>query len=63
MTPSRVRPSPPHGAVVDNGFVGQYGAQWGPIFAAVVLATLPMLVAFAVLQGRALDAVRRGFRR
>ena len=33
--------------VVVYGFVGQYGAQWGPIFAAVVLATLPMLVAFA----------------
>ena len=33
--------------VVVYGFVGQYGAQWGPIFAAVVLATLPMLIAFA----------------
>ena len=49
--------------VVVYGFVGQYGAQWGPIFAAVVLATLPMLLAFALLQRRALDGLRRGFRR
>ena len=49
--------------VVVYGFVGQYGAQWGPIFAAVVLATLPMLAIFVALQGRALEGLRRGFRR
>lgn len=31
-------------------FVGQYGAEWGPIFAAVILASLPMLGLFLLLQ-------------
>ena len=36
--------------VVVYQFVGQYVSNWGYIFAAVVLATLPMLVLFLVLQ-------------
>ena len=36
--------------VVVYQFVGQYVSNWGYIFAAVVLATLPMLVLFLLLQ-------------
>lgn len=36
--------------VVVYRFVGQYASDWGAIFAAVVLASLPVLVAFALLQ-------------
>jgi raffinose/stachyose/melibiose transport system permease protein len=36
--------------VVAYQFVGQYVSNWGYIFAAVVLATLPMLVLFLLLQ-------------
>ncbi len=36
--------------IVIYQFVGQYTAQWGLVFAAIVLATLPMLVVFVILQ-------------
>ncbi|SEE99656.1 carbohydrate ABC transporter permease [Ruania alba] len=36
--------------VVIYAFVGQYQAEWGLVFAAVVLAALPMLVVFLALQ-------------
>ena len=36
--------------VVVYQFVGQYVSNWGYIFAAVVLATLPMLILFLLLQ-------------
>jgi raffinose/stachyose/melibiose transport system permease protein len=36
--------------VVVYQFVGQYVANWGYVFAAVVLATLPMLLLFLLLQ-------------
>jgi raffinose/stachyose/melibiose transport system permease protein len=36
--------------VVAYQFVGQYVSNWGYIFAAVVLATLPMLVLFLLLR-------------
>jgi raffinose/stachyose/melibiose transport system permease protein len=36
--------------VVVYQFVGQYVSNWGYIFAAVVLATLPMLLLFLLLQ-------------
>jgi raffinose/stachyose/melibiose transport system permease protein len=36
--------------VVVYQFVGQYVSNWGYIFAAVVLASLPMLLLFLVLQ-------------
>jgi raffinose/stachyose/melibiose transport system permease protein len=36
--------------VVVYQFVGQYVSSWGLVFAAVVLATLPMLVLFVALQ-------------
>ena len=31
-------------------FVGQYASNWGYIFAAVVMASLPILVVFLFLQ-------------
>ncbi|MBE2320722.1 carbohydrate ABC transporter permease [Solirubrobacter sp. CPCC 204708] len=33
-------------------FVGEFGTEWGPIFAAVVLATLPVLAVIAVAAPR-----------
>jgi raffinose/stachyose/melibiose transport system permease protein len=36
--------------VVVSQFVGQYVSNWGYIFAAVVMASLPILVAFLLLQ-------------
>ena len=36
--------------VVVYQFVGQYVSNWGYIFAAVVLGTLPMLIVFLLLQ-------------
>jgi raffinose/stachyose/melibiose transport system permease protein len=39
--------------VVVFRFVGQYNARWGPIFAAVVLATIPLLAGFALLRAAA----------
>lgn len=32
------------------GFVGQYGAQWGLIFAGIIISILPILVAYFILQ-------------
>jgi raffinose/stachyose/melibiose transport system permease protein len=32
------------------GFVGQYGAQWNLIFAAIIISILPILLAYFLLQ-------------
>lgn len=48
--------------VVIYSFVGQYTAQWGLVFAAVVLATLPMLVVFILLQRYVIQGFASGLK-
>jgi raffinose/stachyose/melibiose transport system permease protein len=39
------------------GFVGEYGTDWGPIFATIVLVSAPMLAIFLAVGGPALKRV------
>jgi raffinose/stachyose/melibiose transport system permease protein len=48
--------------VVVYQFVGQYVSNWGYIFAAVVLATLPMLLLFLLLQRFVINGFSKGLK-
>jgi len=41
-------------------FVGQYNSDWGPIFAAIVLASLPMIATFFLLQQYFIKGIASG---
>lgn len=43
-----------------NSFVGQYSVDWGHLFAGAVIATLPVIVLFAVIEGRVVSGLTAG---
>lgn len=43
-----------------NSFIGQYSVDWGHLFAGAVIATLPVIVLFAVIEGRVVSGLTAG---
>lgn len=43
-----------------NSYIGQYSIDWGHLFAGAVIATLPVIVLFAVIEGRVVGGLTAG---
>ena len=43
-----------------NGYIGQYQVDWGHLFAGSVIATLPVIVLFALIEGRVVGGLTAG---
>jgi multiple sugar transport system permease protein len=43
-----------------NSYIGQYSIDWGHLFAGSVIATLPVIVLFAVIEGRVVSGLTAG---
>jgi multiple sugar transport system permease protein len=43
-----------------NSYIGQYSIDWGHLFAGAVIATLPVIVLFAVIEGRVVSGLTAG---
>lgn len=46
--------------VAINNYVGQYSIDWGHLFAASVIATIPVIALFAVIEGRVISGLTAG---
>lgn len=46
--------------VAINNYVGQYSIDWGHLFAGSVIATLPVIVLFALIEGRVVSGLTAG---
>jgi multiple sugar transport system permease protein len=46
--------------VAVNNYVGQYSIDWGHLFAGAVIATLPVIVLFALIEGRVVGGLTAG---
>ena len=44
------------------GFVGQYGADWNLIFAALLISIVPVLVVYFLLQRSIINGFARGLK-
>jgi multiple sugar transport system permease protein len=54
--PDRQRPL----TVGINNYIGQYSIDWGHLFAASVIATLPVIALFAVIEGKVVGGLTAG---
>jgi multiple sugar transport system permease protein len=43
-----------------NSYIGQYSIDWGHLFAGAVIATLPVIVLFALIEGRVVSGLTAG---
>jgi multiple sugar transport system permease protein len=43
-----------------NSYIGQYSIDWGHLFAGSVIATLPVIVLFAAIEGRVVSGLTAG---
>jgi multiple sugar transport system permease protein len=46
--------------VTINNYIGQYSIDWGHLFAGAVIATLPVIALFAVIEGRVVGGLTAG---
>lgn len=46
--------------VAINNYIGQYSIDWGHLFAGSVIATLPVIILFAVIEGRVVGGLTAG---
>src|SRR5919198_971276 len=46
--------------VAINGYIGQYQVDWGHLFAGSVIATLPVIALFAVIEGKVVGGLTAG---
>jgi multiple sugar transport system permease protein len=46
--------------VAINNYIGQYSIDWGHLFAGAVIATLPVIVLFAMIEGRVVSGLTAG---
>lgn len=46
--------------VAINNYVGQYSIDWGHLFAGSVIATIPVIALFAVIEGRVISGLTAG---
>jgi multiple sugar transport system permease protein len=46
--------------VAINNYIGEYSIDWGHLFAGAVIATIPVIILFAVIEGRVLSGLTAG---
>jgi multiple sugar transport system permease protein len=46
--------------VAINSYIGQYSVDWGHLFAGSVIATIPVIILFAVIEGRVVSGLTAG---
>jgi multiple sugar transport system permease protein len=46
--------------VAIDSYIGQYSVDWGHLFAASVIATIPVIILFAVIEGRVVGGLTAG---
>jgi multiple sugar transport system permease protein len=46
--------------VAINNYIGEYSIDWGHLFAGAVMATIPVIVLFAVIEGRVVSGLTAG---
>ena len=46
--------------VAINNYIGQYSVDWGHLFAGAVIATIPVIILFAVIEGRVVGGLTAG---
>ena len=43
-----------------NNYIDQYSIDWGHLFAGSVIATIPVIILFAVIEGRVVSGLTAG---
>jgi multiple sugar transport system permease protein len=43
-----------------NDYIGQYSIDWGHVFAGSVIATIPVIVLFAMIEGKVVGGLTAG---
>ena len=43
-----------------HNYIGQYSVDWGHLFAGSVIATIPVIVLFAVIEGKIVGGLTAG---
>ena len=46
--------------VAINNYIGEYSIDWGHLFAGAVIATIPVMILFAVIEGRVVSGLTAG---
>ena len=46
--------------VAINNYIGEYSIDWGHLFAGAVIATIPVIIPFAVIEGRVVSGLTAG---
>jgi multiple sugar transport system permease protein len=46
--------------VAINGYIGQYSVDWGHLFAGSLIATIPVIILFALIEGRVVSGLTAG---
>jgi len=46
--------------VAINSYIGEYSIDWGHLFAGAVIATIPVIILFAVIEGRVVSGLTAG---
>jgi multiple sugar transport system permease protein len=46
--------------VAINNYIGQYSIDWGHLFAGAVIATIPVIILFALIEGRVVSGLTAG---
>ena len=46
--------------VAINGYIGQYSVDWGHLFAGSLIATVPVIILFALIEGRVVSGLTAG---
>ncbi len=43
-----------------NNYIGQYSIDWGHLFAGSVIATIPVIILFAMIEGKVVGGLTAG---
>ena len=57
---SRRRAEPQPLTVAINNYIGQYSIDWGHLFAGSVIATIPVIILFGLIEGRVVSGLTAG---
>ena len=46
--------------VAIDSYIGQYSVDWGHLFAGSVIATIPVIILFAIIEGKVVGGLTAG---